>query len=66
MQIGETKKVFSKPKKAGEQPKLLVPYEDIFNSILKCHKAIGHKGRDLTMHECSRGHLNLARYLISR
>ena len=45
--------------------KQLIKYEDLFDTILRCHKAVGHKGRDLMNHECSKKHLNITISIIN-
>ena len=64
--IADTKKIIRKRTEKQPEIKYLVPYEDLFDSILRCNKNVGHKGRDIMLGECSKEHLNLTNILISR
>ena len=59
LKVGDMKKVVKKREDPTEEYKLLVPYEDLFECLNRCHKNIGHKGRDLMLKECSKMHINL-------
>ena len=50
---------------ANNRIRILVPYEDMFDAIRRCHQSIGHKGRDLTQKECNKQHYNLTLDAIS-
>lgn len=63
-EVAGVKKIIAKRKTEAEDVKYLVPYEDVFEAILMCHKAVGHKGRDIMMTECSKAHMNLTGELI--
>jgi hypothetical protein len=63
--IGETKRIIPKRSSNEEEIKQLVPYERMFDVLLKCHLMIGHKGRDAMIIECSKQHLNVTVELIT-
>ena len=65
-EVAGVKKIIGKRKEASDPIKFLVPFEDIFQTILMCHRNIGHKGRDLMMQECSKKYMNLTKDLITR
>lgn len=46
MVVGETKRLIKKRDNAQDPPLIVVPYEDLFDTLYRSHKAIGHKGRD--------------------
>ena len=64
-EVAGVKKIIAKRKKETDDVKYLVPYEDVFEAILSCHKVVGHKGRDIMARECSKAHMNLTGDLIS-
>lgn len=63
--VGETKKVIKKRKSPEDPIKALVTFEDIFSCLLQCHKAVGHKSRDIMLKECQKSYLNLTVHVIN-
>jgi hypothetical protein len=63
--IGETKRIIKRLTNDSEDIKQLVPYEGLFDALLKCHTTIGHKGRDAMLNECAKQHINLTTDIIN-
>ena len=64
-EIAGIKKIIAVRKDVNSDIKYLVPYEEVFDAIERCHKAIGHKGRDAMDQECKKKHLNLTIELVN-
>ena len=58
------KKIIAKRSEKEPDVRYLVPYEEVFDAIERCHKTVGHKGRDAMNRECKKKHLNLTIELI--
>jgi hypothetical protein len=63
--IGDTKKIISKRQPDDASIRYLLPYEDIFDALLKIHKEVGHKARDIMQAACSKRYINLTIDLIN-
>lgn len=63
--IGDCQKViknFEDPEETIK--KIILPYEDLFDLILKYHKAVVHERRDIMLKEYGKRDLNLTTVLI--
>ena len=65
-EVADVKKIIGKRKEEKDPVIFLVPFEDIFQTILMCHRNVGHKGRDIMSKECSKKYMNLTADLITR
>lgn len=57
--IGDSKRIIKKRTDDHPETKYLVPYEEAFDALYRCHERIGHKSRDLMKAEVGKMHLNL-------
>lgn len=62
---GETKKLIKKRDAKHLDIKYVVPFEGLFDALMRCHTAIGHKKRDAMLKECQKQHANLTVHLIN-
>lgn len=57
--VGDSKRLIKKREKETDPILVIVPFEDVFDALYRCHKAIGHKGRDLMRAQVNKSYANL-------